>query len=269
MADLKTTPPAEGITLSRWSRLKRAAAAEQAAQSAVRPEAVVGPHAPEPGFDEISQNGSEGTTPPIGEYNELPPMSAISLAEDFTPFMQAKVPQALKQQALKALFKEPHFNVMDGLDIYIDDYTVFEPISPEVMATLSSWKAIMNPPQQVVTKGGYAVDVASDEGKATLAERAALAEANALLPPSISDEAAAVVAVTDDAADAVPAPAATDEPMPFTNAAIPHARYGKRVGDFSASAYAAAEVLPPDSEPALDQLDPSDQRDPVSQNSPV
>lgn len=268
VADLKTTPPAEGITLSRWSRLKRAAA-EQAALPVVRPELVEGQGAPEPGVDELSQNGRAGTTPPAGEYNELPPMSAISLAEDFTPFMQAKVPQALKQQALKALFKEPHFNVMDGLDIYIDDYTVFEPISPEVMATLSSWKAIMNPPQQVVTKGGYAVDVASDEGKATLAERAALAEANALLPPSTSDEAAAVAAVTDDAADAAPAPAAIDEPNPLTNAAIPHARYGKRVGDFSASAYAEAEVLPPDSEPALDQLDQHDQRDTVPQNSPV
>lgn len=269
MADSKSAPPAEGITLSRWSRLKRAAAAEQAAVPSVRHEAVVGPPASEPGNDTLNQHGGEAMSPPVGDYNELPPMSAISLAEDFTPFMQAKVPQALKQQALKALFKEPHFNVMDGLDIYIDDYTVFEPISPEVMATLSSWKAIMNPPQQVVTKGGYAVDVTSEEGKATLAERAALAEADALAPPAAFEEASPAAAAIDDVPDAVAAPAGIDEPQPLTNSTIPHARYGKRVGDFSAAAYVAAEVLPPDAEHALDELDPSDSRDHAPQNSSV
>ena len=170
MAELKPVQPTEGISLSRWSRLKRAAADEQTARAEPVEVLIVA----DKGNDSISTNAKIGV-PANAEYAELPPMSAISLAEDFTPFMQAKVPQALKQQALKALFKEPHFNVMDGLDIYIDDYTVFEPISPEVMATLSSWKTIMNPPQQVVTNGGYAVDVESEEGKAVLAARAELA----------------------------------------------------------------------------------------------
>jgi len=171
----------QGLTLSRWSRLKRAAADEQVALSAARAESVDTLLTSESGFDKIHPDSRVDAVAASVEYDELPPISAISLAEDFTPFMQAKVPQALKQQALKALFKEPHFNVMDGLDIYIDDYTVFEPISPEVMATLSSWKTIMNPPQQVVTSGGYAVDVESEAGKAVLAARAELPEANAAL----------------------------------------------------------------------------------------
>ena len=142
------------------------------------------------------------------------------------------------------MFKEPHFNVMDGLDIYIDDYTVFEPISPEVMATLSSWKTIMNPPQQVVTNGGYAVDVESEEGKAVLAARAELAQANAALQPSECDGVE------------VPSPAARSDRhvAPGSGAegegAKPHTRYGKRVGDFSASTYAAEEQAARDSETA-------------------
>ena len=169
MVDVKPVQPAEGLSLSRWSRLKRLGG-----EVAVKPSSAVS------GAPDVESTAtllsSEIAAANVTELN-LPQLSSISLVEDFTPFMQAKVPQALRQQALKALFKEPHFNVMDGLDTYIDDYTVFEPITPEVMATLSSWRTIMNPTQQVVTPGGYAVDVESDEGKAVLAARA---EADAL-----------------------------------------------------------------------------------------
>lgn len=159
MVDVKPVQPGEGLSLSRWSRLKRSGG-----------EAVVAPALPD-AVETVALPSPAGEAANVDELN-LPQLSSISLVEDFTPFMQAKVPQLLRQQALKALFKEPHFNVMDGLDTYIDDYTVFEPITPEVMATLSSWKTIMNPTQQVVTPGGYAVDVESEEGKAVLAARA-------------------------------------------------------------------------------------------------
>ena len=166
LVDLKSMRPDDGLTLSRWSRLKR-----RGGETAGAPSSEVST-APA-----LAGEAKAATLPlPTAEAASvaelsLPELSSISLVEDFTPFMQAKVPQAIRQQALKALFKEPHFNVMDGLDTYIDDYTVFEPITPEVMAALSSWKTIMNPTQQVVTPGGYAVDVESEEGRAVLAAR--------------------------------------------------------------------------------------------------
>ena len=42
----------------------------------------------------------------------------------------------LKRAALKKLFSDPRFNVMDGLDTYIDDYTKAEPVSEELLAQL-------------------------------------------------------------------------------------------------------------------------------------
>jgi len=277
VAELKAIPSAEGISLSRWSRLKRAAADEQAALSAVLTEPTEALVASTPNGDRLSPHEKKQAAA-NAENAELPPVSSISLAEDFTPFMQAKVPQALKQQALKALFKEPHFNVMDGLDTYIDDYTIFEPISPEVMATLSSWKTIMNPPQHVVTDGGYAVDVESEEGKAVLAARAESTQANAALQPSEGGgvEELPSPAVRSDR-HVAPGPGAESEGgesaeptskkrnssaiddapqlgdvthatalTPTLSRAAgegvkPHPRYGKRVGDFSASAHEAAE----------------------------
>jgi hypothetical protein len=142
VVELKPTEATGATVLSRWSRLKRAAADERSGHTTNPPERGVDDASAttQDGVVVLPNEGRETVSHAAVESIELPSMSCISLTEDFTPFMQANVPQALKQQALRALFKEPHFNVMDGLDIYIDDYTVFEPIAPEVMATLSSWK---------------------------------------------------------------------------------------------------------------------------------
>ncbi len=275
MVDAKPVQPTEGLSLSRWSRLKRsggdAVAAPSAAASAT-PDVTGTP----------ALSSSSDDTANAAEL-ELPQLSSISLVEDFTPFMQAKVPQALRQQALKALFKEPHFNVMDGLDTYIDDYTVFEPITPEVMATLSSWKTIMNPTQQVVTPGGYAVDVESEEGRAVLAARAEALEGNISVASSTSDmhlpaptvreiagaeggrkgnesvdaahsEQGRPDSVAVDAADAADPAALVSNLAGASGAGVMlHPRHNKRVGDFTY--IEAREVSPPVPPPGAEKAE--------------
>jgi hypothetical protein len=44
----------------------------------------------------------------------------------------------VKNAAMKKLFADPHFNVMDGLDVYIDDYSKSDPIPPEMLKQLTS-----------------------------------------------------------------------------------------------------------------------------------
>ena len=90
--------------LRRWSRLKR----ESAAQKPVARE-----------------------KPP-----QLPPLDSLTFESDFKAFMHSKVEEGVKRAALKKLFSDPRFNVMDGLDTYIDDYTKAEPISEELLAQL-------------------------------------------------------------------------------------------------------------------------------------
>src|SRR5256885_17204138 len=89
--------------LRRWSRLKR----ESTTQSEMAEEA-----------------------PP------LPPLDSLTFESDFKAFMHSKVEETVKRAALKKLFADPRFNVMDGLDTYIDDYTKCEPISEELLAQL-------------------------------------------------------------------------------------------------------------------------------------
>jgi hypothetical protein len=45
----------------------------------------------------------------------------------------------------KMFFSDPHFNVMDGLDIYIGDYNTFEPIPPAMLAMLAHAKPLLDP----------------------------------------------------------------------------------------------------------------------------
>jgi hypothetical protein len=44
--------------------------------------------------------------------------------------MKGDVDPGLRREALKTLFKDPRFNVMDGLDVYIDDYSKPDPLPP-------------------------------------------------------------------------------------------------------------------------------------------
>jgi hypothetical protein len=55
------------------------------------------------------------------------------LAPDFSAFMQPGVDPSVQQAAMKKMFTDPHFNVMDGLDIYIGDYSKPDPIPLEML----------------------------------------------------------------------------------------------------------------------------------------
>ena len=54
----------------------------------------------------------------------------------FYCYMTAQQKRLVRRAALKKLFSDPHFNVMDGLDVYIDDYSKTEPIPAAMLAGL-------------------------------------------------------------------------------------------------------------------------------------
>ena len=56
-------------------------------------------------------------------------VARLTRNSDFSRFVAPGVDESVKRAALKKLFTDPHFNVMDGLDIYIDDYNIASPLS--------------------------------------------------------------------------------------------------------------------------------------------
>ena len=55
---------------------------------------------------------------------------------DSSRFVARDVDPEVKNLAMKKLFADPHFNVMDGLDTYIDDYNTPDPIPKSMFRQL-------------------------------------------------------------------------------------------------------------------------------------
>ncbi|WP_427915532.1 DUF3306 domain-containing protein [Ramlibacter sp. MMS24-I3-19] len=68
----------------------------------------------------------------------LADVADLTPASDFRRFIARDVTSEVKNAAMKKLFADPHFNVMDGLDTYIDDYTKADPIPESMLRQLAS-----------------------------------------------------------------------------------------------------------------------------------
>ena len=62
---------------------------------------------------------------------------SLTPESDFKPFMRADVSPDVKNAAMKQLFKDPHFNTMDMMDIYVDDYSKPDPLPPEMLRKMA------------------------------------------------------------------------------------------------------------------------------------
>jgi hypothetical protein len=92
--------------------------------------------------DEIKDDGQESAksiAPTIPEVKAPPPVTLEDVEKidrfdpDFSSFMKPDVDPVVQQSALKKMFTDPHFNVMDGLDIYIGDYSKPDPLPPGML----------------------------------------------------------------------------------------------------------------------------------------
>ena len=82
----------------------------------------------------------------VGEPEKVLSLDDVKLLtkdSDFKPFMASHVGAAVRNAAMKKLFADPHFNIMDGLDIYIDDYSKSDPI-PEAMLRQMNGSKFLN-----------------------------------------------------------------------------------------------------------------------------
>lgn len=112
--------------LSRWSRRK--SGQKEQATDPVK-EDIQSPAVHEP------ESKAEVTkTPPPPTMEDVEKIDRF--APDFSAFMKPEVDPAVQQAALKKMFSDPHFNVMDGLDIYIDDYSKPDPLPPGMLARM-------------------------------------------------------------------------------------------------------------------------------------
>jgi hypothetical protein len=137
--------------LGRWSKRKLEVKEGQGVEEEPLPMAEVNAD-PSPQPSPASGRGGDSTPSPLrGEGGgegpaELPPpptledVKALTAESDFTRFTAPNVAPEVKNAALKKLFSDPHYNVMDRLDVYIDDYSQPDPMPESMLRQLASAK---------------------------------------------------------------------------------------------------------------------------------
>ena len=127
--------------LSRWSQRKVALAKGEVLTEPLPP-LPLSPLAP-PVLPDALQVHQE-PVPPAPE-EQPPPLTLddvklLTAESDFAPFMARSVTPEVKNAAMKKLFTDPHYNVMDRLDIYIDDYSLPDPLPESMLRQMASAK---------------------------------------------------------------------------------------------------------------------------------
>ena len=127
--------------LSRWSRRKvevrEGRALDEPTPASVPPaKTVVQPPSVDSATPAASDMPPQVPAPTLADAAQLTPDS------DFTGFMARGVAPEVKNAAMKKLFADPHFNVMDRMDIYIDDYGLPDPLPLAMLRQMTSAKAL-------------------------------------------------------------------------------------------------------------------------------
>ncbi len=141
-ADKPSDDAPAGPFLSRWSRRK--VAARDAPQTTPAGPPAAAAASGEPAAAAVLPAGPGSGPDGPAEKTELPSIETLTADADFSPFMAKDVDPALRNQAMKKLFTDPHygFDNMDKLDIYIDDYSRSDPIPLEILKTMYQAKSL-------------------------------------------------------------------------------------------------------------------------------
>jgi len=121
--------------LSRWSRRKADVRSGAAVTAEPAPAEAAAPALPQAQAAALApaQDAAALAPPEVVTDAAVPPPTMADVAllnreSDYTRYLGGNVSPEVKNAALKQLFTDPHFNVMDGLDTYIGDYNTPDPL---------------------------------------------------------------------------------------------------------------------------------------------
>ena len=149
--DKKTDAKSDESFLSRWSRVKHEGDDDQAesrpltdSPSSDSSLSTENEHSSTGGLPrhKMAEDARPERTLPDSTPQPLPALDSLSAQSDFSPFMAKDVDPQLRNQAMKKLFSDPHYNVMDRLDTYIDDYSIETPLSTDIIRQMSISKTL-------------------------------------------------------------------------------------------------------------------------------
>jgi len=108
-------------------------------------------------------SGKPGAHDNAAESPQLPTLTDVEQLtpdSDFSTFMTQGVSPEVRNAALKKLFTDPHYNVMDGLDIYIGDYNTPDPLPAGMLAKMvgAQFLGLVKAPEEVAQSSTFEID---------------------------------------------------------------------------------------------------------------
>lgn len=191
--------------LRRWARRKTEV--KQGIEPVPEPAPLVAPLAA-PVVAEAAPGLQPAAEPQPVRLPTMDDVAQLTTDSDFSAFVARGVDQAVRRSALKKLFADPHFNVLDRLDMYMDDYNQPSPMPDGMLAALKHSKSLF---------AGLAKD--DETEPADQADAAVAASASAVAPAAVAVSAAASAPAAGDHPDE--APAARRQPDTTTRSTIP------------------------------------------------
>jgi hypothetical protein len=113
----------------RWARLKSSGPEAPAEAVAPAPAAPLPAQVPPTALAQ-PEPAPQAPLPTLEDAARLTPDA------DFSAFVARGVDKSVQRLALKKLFADPHFRIIDGLDTYMHDYNKAAPLAPAMLASL-------------------------------------------------------------------------------------------------------------------------------------
>jgi hypothetical protein len=125
----------EGGFFSRWSQRKQAVKAGLVAEDKAEIKLQEPVQTKASPLATAHQDAAESKAEPV-KLPTLADVEQLTPQSDFSAFMTQGVTPEVRNAAMKKLFTDPHYNVMDGLDIYIGDYNTPDPMPAGMLAKM-------------------------------------------------------------------------------------------------------------------------------------
>lgn len=122
----------------RWARRKEAARAPGPAEPQFpAADALPARELEEGETSPQAESGGPAEAKPLqSESTELPPLDSLTAESDFGAFMRPGVDPVLRRTALRKMFQNPKYAVVDPLDPYRADYGLFTPLGDMITADM-------------------------------------------------------------------------------------------------------------------------------------
>lgn len=149
----------------------------------------------------------DASAPPERPLPTLEDVQRLTPDADFRPFVDRRVAPEVRNAALRKLFADPHFNVMDGLDVYIDDYSRPDPLPTAMLRNMVAARFMKLIEEAEPTAPGARATPAADGGASHPTDGDMRSSADPVPPPS------AALHLDDEGSDSGNGPDGADGPV--------------------------------------------------------